>query len=837
MTRVLIWIFTALLALGGGAPVLAQSRPAQASYMDPAALDRDAADSVRLLRDVMGAMRRANDACRIQDYRDEKRRFDVLADAIQARFQTAAVSGGEAAHLRSRLDEIGGSLELLRASAPRWDCKSYIDPASPPPPTVLGPAVPVQPVVSGPAASQPLPPGVTRPALAEVTPPALPAQFCSEHERVDLIEKVYNPEVAKANANARAAVTYQGQVVTLANTHMRQGDGATWGALLAEHKAYQPLMEGEIAKAKDLGEVYARIMAIPVTDCGRVAETSPPPPAIAHPDSSTPVRVSNPGGKEDCPPKEGRKAIAVGPNGKVGSGARLRSKAASTALGIAGGLLGGGGSPLGGGGKGEGPPMVNCRIKDSELTVFRDPETGTALKVGAKRAKDTLVVFAKIDRSADNGTFQTAFLQKPDGAVLAPTSVGICDLWGEWKLTVSWTRDTYVDNQLVKHEQGGWSEGGRFALPGFASTAERPDGLWRRLGFSNASHGARMVALQYPVGAAELAASPLDLVVHVTRPSQEPVMTVPFAMTLAEGPQGFGLTEAGPAGCPPAFPGTVIADGARPMGGGLVQASNPAPGPATQARDGRPKPMSDAEPPRSETLVDLRVEAELARVRAAELGGADSPEGARRNVQGRIDALDERLRRMDEAITQVGGTIDGMKAWETSEEAREVWTKEDTIEDMLDPVENAGEAGIELGLIALGQPELAPLVILLDTSEVAIRKAAKELALRDLRQNIADQKVKLSDLYALRREIQQQRNAEARRLAEVNRAKQEFEDKTAEVNAERRSQVVERDARTPIRDRANTVRDQGLTDEERAEQRKGPPPPADAVRPAGPAPR
>jgi hypothetical protein len=232
-----------------------------------------------------------------------------------------------------------------------------------------------------------------------------------------------------------------------------------------------------------------------------------------------------------------RAPISIGSNGKVGSGARARKKLASTLGGLAGGLLGSGG---GGGGK-SGPPVAKCRIKDSEKTVFTDPGTGISLRVGARRSGDMVTVFADVARSPDSGTFQGGWIEKPDGDLLAPARADICDLWGEWSLTVSWTRETYVDGNLVSRETGGYGDGGRFSLPGMLSSDAAPAGLWKQLGFSNASHGARAVALGYRLPRGD---SDMRLLLHVTRPSRDPVDTMPFEVVMTEGPAGFSFAEA-----------------------------------------------------------------------------------------------------------------------------------------------------------------------------------------------------------------------------------------------------------------------------------------------------
>lgn len=247
-----------------------------------------------------------------------------------------------------------------------------------------------------------------------------------------------------------------------------------------------------------------------------------------------------------CPPKEGREPITVGSNAQTGSGAQFRSKAAGLVTSTLLGALGGGG---GGGGGSDGPDLWTCKIKDSEYTVFDDPATGVSLKVGAKRGKGgKVVIFSEIAKSPDKGTFQTAFLENPTtGETQAPNDVGPCDLWGEWKLTVSWTKTTYVNGQMVDRQSGGWSKTGKFSIPGALSKADAPDGLWKRMGFSNASNGAREMGMIFDVAPG---GGPLTFVIHVTRPKGDPVTTVPFVLTMTEGPNGFTFTRAEDPPCP-----------------------------------------------------------------------------------------------------------------------------------------------------------------------------------------------------------------------------------------------------------------------------------------------
>ncbi|MBX3479957.1 MAG: hypothetical protein KF842_06130 [Caulobacter sp.] len=319
--------------------------------------------------------------------------------------------------------------------------------------------------------------------------------------------------------------------------------------------------------------------------------SAPPEQPVALPGApDSPVSLVPGAPKKPCPPRQGREPINVGPNGKVGSGAKFQKDLGNKAVGMLAGAFGLGG----GGGGGGGPTLYKCRIKDSEMTVFDDPATGVSLKVGAKRGKgDVVNIFADIARSPDKGTFQTAFLERPDGQVQTPFDVGPCDLWGEWELTVSWTRTTYVDGQMVSQESGGWSESGKFVIPGVLSRADAPTGLWKQMGFSSASHGARKAFMSFhlPQGS-----GPMTFVIHITRPKGDPVMTVPFVLTIAEdGKGGFAFTKAREEDCPPETADRFDPEDPIPY--------DPEPAPSGPATPAAPPPATvSPQPPRENDL-------------------------------------------------------------------------------------------------------------------------------------------------------------------------------------------------------------------------------------------
>ncbi|MBI1405886.1 MAG: hypothetical protein GC145_07150 [Caulobacter sp.] len=325
-------------------------------------------------------------------------------------------------------------------------------------------------------------------------------------------------------------------------------------------------------------------------DCPDLSEPSEQP--RLQPDAaSTPVSVGPGKTEKPCPPRQGRDPINVGPNSKVGSGAKFQKDLGNKAVGVLAGALGLGG----GGGGGGGPQLYRCRIKDSEMTVFNDPATGVSLKVGAKRGKgDVVNIFADIAKSPDKGTFQTAFLERPDGQVQTPFDVGPCDLWGEWELTVSWTKTTYVDGQMVSQESGGWSESGKFVIPGMLSKVDAPTGLWKQMGFSSASHGARKAFMSFHLAPGS---GPMTFVIHITRPKGDPVMTVPFVMTIAEDAKGgFTFTKAREEDCPPTTTDRFDPEDPVPYDTPPVPPAPTAP-PSSAGRSDAFDPEDDLEPP------------------------------------------------------------------------------------------------------------------------------------------------------------------------------------------------------------------------------------------------
>lgn len=165
------------------------------------------------------------------------------------------------------------------------------------------------------------------------------------------------------------------------------------------------------------------------------------------------------------------------------------------------------------------------------------PLPDTTIKVGGKVDKDGLLVSTYIENAPGDGTFQTVFIENPDGQRAGPTEYLLYELYQDWSLTVSWTYDKWVDGKHVEHREGGWDESGRNILGTFAVPVEN-DGIWKKLGFNNAVRGIRGLGTQFPITREQLQSQPVDIVIHVTRPKEDPVITTPFILRLSMTPSG-----------------------------------------------------------------------------------------------------------------------------------------------------------------------------------------------------------------------------------------------------------------------------------------------------------
>jgi len=236
-----------------------------------------------------------------------------------------------------------------------------------------------------------------------------------------------------------------------------------------------------------------------------------------------------------CNSPAAHEAITVGANNEVGSRANFKEKAkkklTGAAIGAVGKLIGLGG----GGGKSEGPPTYKDPVKKKQKTQVRDRKAKRNFLAGGIITPAGLLVSNNIKKSPGKGTFQTIYLQNPSGWRLMPIGLYMYEIWQDWKLSVSWTRDTYVNGEHVKHEEGGWSEQWSVLTKRGEETiyGEVPEvPIWEQLGFNTAVSGARSLGALFPVSAQMLANGRWNLVVHVTDPKKDPVVTVPYIFEL-----------------------------------------------------------------------------------------------------------------------------------------------------------------------------------------------------------------------------------------------------------------------------------------------------------------
>jgi cell division protein FtsB len=241
-------------------------------------------------------------------------------------------------------------------------------------------------------------------------------------------------------------------------------------------------------------------------------------------------------------------AIAIGPRAQFGEKS-LEQKAQDKAMGVVGDLVGGaiGGGGLGGFGKSpkksgskqsQGPDTVKDPVKNKlELT-----SGGTRIKTGlAPDPKGGTRVSVDVKDSPAQGSVHTIHRETLDRdcqkQVQMPSDYWLYKIWLDWKLTVTWTKDTYVDNQLVKHEEGGWQEEGRTMLDSgiFDASKDIPYTAWGQLGFDRPFAGPREVGATFKdvqPGVRE------RYVIHVAEPQNDPVTTTPFVVYPVKNSEG-----------------------------------------------------------------------------------------------------------------------------------------------------------------------------------------------------------------------------------------------------------------------------------------------------------
>ncbi len=232
-------------------------------------------------------------------------------------------------------------------------------------------------------------------------------------------------------------------------------------------------------------------------------------------------------------PDAHHKAITVGPNDKVGSGAAMKDKIKGQAKGMAMGALNNalGGSGLSFGGKSKKPKTSKDPLRKEDYVRFKTDE---GLDIGVRAGFNDdgeLLVSSKIFDAPGDGTFHAMWLEDGSGRRILPTRYLLFTLYRDWKISVWWTYDRYVNGDLVEHREGDSLTVGRDYMGDFAVRFEGADNIenaiWYQIGFNNASKGAQSIGAIFPVDVSILNDCPIYLVTHVSKPKADPVTTIP----------------------------------------------------------------------------------------------------------------------------------------------------------------------------------------------------------------------------------------------------------------------------------------------------------------------
>ena len=327
------------------------------------------------------------------------------------------------------------------------------------------------------------------------------------------------PEVAKAQEELSSAQSFAASVAS----SLRWQQGRTDKA----RQAYFDCVRNCVSAATAAGEK----MTLKCPD----DFPCPTTPQQAQEKSVPPRQIQ----KSTCAYPKQTQSILIGANGEVGSGAALKDKvkgqAKGMALGALNNVIGGSGFSLGGGGnKSKGPKTEKDPTRKLKYSSVRAGET--ELGVRSMYTQDGLLVSAKVLESPGDGTFHAMWLEDEDGNRYLPTRYLIYDLYRDWKLTVWWTEDHYVNGQHVSHDEGKEVTVGRDEAT-FMKRFEGQEGagnsIWSQLGFNNASKGVQSLGAVFDVPPAVLnSGCPLRLVTHVSLPKQDPVVTQPVVVYL-----------------------------------------------------------------------------------------------------------------------------------------------------------------------------------------------------------------------------------------------------------------------------------------------------------------
>jgi len=319
-------------------------------------------------------------------------------------------------------------------------------------------------------------------------------------------------------------------------------------AELARLKAEESKLNGDLEHAikgrqtqrKLEADARAELHRCVEEKCRKQAATSPPQTACAFPAAQP---------------------VTIGPREKFGYGDEQKAgEVGKAAIGILGGFLGGrggggrsGGGPLQGGSPGaDKPRLADDPIRDKQAFVHQ--QTGTAIKVGGQyRSDGRLLVSVDVDKAEDKGVVHQATMERlvlqPDGScktqVAEPVEWQHYEIWEDWWAKIRIQRYESVDGGPWRktHDTGwrDWGSGSRLLESGTMSADQIPRTAWGAMGADRAFGGPRSAGALFDPGKPLVTGQPAAaerLVVHVTRPGQDPVTTVPFVLYPTYGADG-----------------------------------------------------------------------------------------------------------------------------------------------------------------------------------------------------------------------------------------------------------------------------------------------------------
>ncbi len=196
----------------------------------------------------------------------------------------------------------------------------------------------------------------------------------------------------------------------------------------------------------------------------------------------------------------------------------------------------------------------------------------------------------------------------------------------------------------------------------------------------------------------------------------------------------------------------------------------------------------------SVTLERLRSEAEQIRREASEIGGSDSIFDALNKLRQRQFDLEEQQDRMKDLVVAVGGQLEDLEAYMLTEEARRIRERYDPVDEAKD---NVRERFIEEVLVRIFGEVVRDLMGPASTAgDVLVSlelKRIKESNLAEFRRLVAEEKIRLRDMYVLQMMIEVERTHTATKVRQVEAMKAEYDLKMAEIADEHARLIREND--------------------------------------------